>query len=69
MKNEKTSARVLVVAAKVMNGTLNKDNITNAQLKALAASCLTQAPGKVKDKVKFAMALNKPKPKVKRTVR
>jgi len=43
-KNEKTSKRVGAIAAKVLRG----EKVTQAELKSLAGSVLTQAPDKPK---------------------
>ena len=50
MKNEVTSKRVAAIAAKVLSGDITVDTIKSSELKALAASALTQAADKPKTK-------------------
>ncbi len=53
MRNELTGKAVAKIAAQVMNGKINTHNIKAAQLRALAASCLTQVKDKKRCKDAF----------------
>ena len=50
-KNEKTSKKIATIAAK---GLKSPEKLTKAEIKALAASALTQAPDKTKPAKKTA---------------
>lgn len=57
-KNEKTSKKIATIAAK---GLKSPETLTKAEIKALAASVLTQAPDKKKPAKKTAAKKDVPK--------
>jgi len=57
-KNEKTSKKIATIAAK---GLKSPETLTKAEIKALAASVLTQAPDKKKPAKKTAAKKTAPK--------